>query len=79
MSAAVTEEISIIEHRPASSILHMLEDLYRRQPETRWRTSFELMCLLWSLGYADGLLPEEEIAGAAAVLRALETQPSRAV
>jgi len=36
------------------------------------------MCLLWSLGYADGLLPEEEIA-AAAVLRALETQPSRAV
>jgi hypothetical protein len=67
-------EIRITEHQPASAILPMLEDLYRRQPETRWRTPFELSCLLWSLGYADGLLPEEEIASAAAVLRAIATQ-----
>jgi hypothetical protein len=78
MCAAVTEEISIIEHRPASSILPMLEDMYRRLPESWWRTPFDLSCLLWSLGYADGLLPEKEIASAAAVLRALETRLPRA-
>ena len=71
-------EISIYEWRSASAILPMLEDLWRRQPETRWRTPFELSCLLWSLGYADGLLPEEEMASAASILRALETRLPRA-
>lgn len=48
----------------AAEIVPMLEDLYERLPETRWRTPFELSCYLWSLGYADELLDEAEIARA---------------
>jgi hypothetical protein len=48
----------------AADILPMLEDLYRRDPEYRHLQPWELQSLLWSLGYADELLDEEEIARA---------------
>ena len=70
--------VRIYVHRPTWQLLPMLEDLHRSLPETRWRTPFELSCLLWSLGYVDSLLPEEEISRARAVLRALEGQGSTA-
>ena len=48
----------------AADTLPMLEDLYRRNPEYRYLLPWELQSLLWSLGYTDELLDEEEIAKA---------------
>lgn len=48
----------------AAEILPMLEDLYTRHPESRRLRPWELQTLLWSLGYSDELLDEEEIARA---------------
>ena len=48
----------------AADILPMLEDLYTRYPESRRLLPWELQTLLWSLGYSDELLDEEEIARA---------------
>lgn len=48
----------------AVQLLAAVRDLYERLPETRRQTPFELSCYLWSLGYADTLLDEEEIARA---------------
>ncbi len=62
-----TEEIRIYrspEETPAEEIAPMLRDLYRRSPETRHLAAWELQALLWSLGYADELLDEGEIAAA---------------
>ncbi len=65
------EEIRIYrspEETPAEEIAPMLRDLYRRLPETRHLQAWELQSLLWSLGYADELLDEGEIAAAAEVV-----------
>ena len=48
----------------AADILPMLEDLYTRDPQYRHLRRWELQSLLWTLGYTDELLDEEEIASA---------------
>jgi len=47
----------------------MLRDLYSHLPETRYHEPYELQSLLWLLGYCEDLVPEAEIAAAAAVAR----------
>ncbi len=54
----------------AVEIVPLLEDLFERLPETLRRTPFELSCYLWSLGYADELLDEAQIAEAERIVRA---------
>jgi hypothetical protein len=49
----------------AGKILPLLRDLYGRHPEMRYLGAWELQHVFWSLGYADELLPEWEIAAAA--------------
>ncbi len=66
-----TEEIRIYrspEETPAEEIAPMLRDLYRRHAEARFLAAWELQTLLWSLGYADELLDEGEIAAAVAMV-----------
>ncbi len=66
-----TEEIRIYcppEEKPAGVIAPMLRDLYRRSPGMRHLAAWELQSLLWSLGYADELLDEGEIAAAVATV-----------
>ncbi len=65
------EEIRIYrspEETTAEEIAPMLRDLYRRHPEARFLAAWELQPLLWSLGYADELLDEGEIAAAVAMV-----------
>jgi hypothetical protein len=50
-------------------ILPRLRDLFSKHPEYRHHEAWELQHLLWSLGYADELLDEDEIAAAAEVAR----------
>lgn len=47
----------------------MLRDLYSKHPEYRHHEAWELQHVLWSLGYSDELLDEDEIAAAAEVAR----------
>ncbi len=66
-----TAEIRIYrpaEETPAEEIAPMLRDLYRRHAEARFLAAWELQTLLWSLGYADELLDEGEIAAAVAMV-----------
>ncbi len=65
------EEIRIFcppEEMPAEAIAPMLRDLYRRLPLARHLQAWELQSLLWTLGYADELLDEGEIAKAVAMV-----------
>ncbi len=65
------EEIRIYrpaEETPAEEMAPMLRDLYRRHAEARFLAAWELQTLLWSLGYADELLDEGEIAAAVAMV-----------
>jgi hypothetical protein len=56
--------------RPQPSMLHkpdvfaLVWELHSRLPETRSREPYELLSLLWSLGYCEDLIPECEIAAA---------------
>ena len=59
--------ISIVAHEP--DLLPKVRDLYSCRPETRFREPWELQYLLFSLGYAGGLVPEAEIAAAVEVAR----------
>ena len=52
-----------------NGLLPDLRELYSRRPETRNLEPWELQHVLWSLGYADDLLPESEIAAAIEVAR----------
>ncbi len=56
------------EETPAEEIAPMLRDLYRCRAEARYLAAWELQTLLWSLGYADELLDEGEIAAAVAMV-----------
>ncbi len=64
MSAAEIRIYRSPEETPSEEIAPMLRDLYRRRPEVRHLAAWELQTLLWSLGYADELLDEGEIAAA---------------
>lgn len=57
-----------IVHDPPS-LLADVRELYSRFPETRSLEPYELQGTLWLLHYADGLLPEAEIAAAVQVAR----------
>ena len=56
-------------------ILPMLRDLYSKHPEYRNHEAWELTHLLFSLGYADELLDEGEIAAAAAEVARTDDNP----
>ena len=51
----------IVAHEP--NLLALVRELYSRRPETRFREAWELQHLLFSLGYCDGLAPEEVARG----------------
>ena len=51
----------------AAALLPAIRDLYSRQPEAFYLEPWELQTLLWSLGYAEDLAHEAEIAVAAEV------------
>jgi hypothetical protein len=55
--------------RDSQNILPMLRDLYSKYPEYRDHEAWELAHVLFSLGYADELLDEHEIASAAETAR----------
>ena len=55
--------------RDSHDVLPMVQELYSRRPETRYLEPYELQSLLWSLGYCEDLIPENEIAGAIEVAR----------
>lgn len=59
--------MNIVAHEP--DLLALVRELYSRRPETRFRETWELQHLLFSLGYCDGLAPEAEIAAAMEVAR----------
>jgi hypothetical protein len=59
--------ITIVAHEP--NLLALVRELYSRLPETRFREAWELQHLLYSLGYADGLVSEAEMAAAMEVAR----------
>ena len=59
--------MNIVAHEP--DLLASVRDLYSCRPETRFREAWELQHLLFSLGYADGLASEAEIAAAMEVAR----------
>jgi hypothetical protein len=59
--------ITIVAHDP--NLLALVRELYSRLPETRFREAWELQHLLYSLGYADGLVSEAEMAAAMEVAR----------
>jgi hypothetical protein len=50
-------------------VLPMLRDLFSQRPEARCLEPWELQSLLFSLGYANGLLNEGDIAAALGVAR----------
>jgi hypothetical protein len=53
----------------APQLLPAIRDLYSRHPEYHHLEPWELIGLLWSLGYTDELADEGEIAAAAEVAR----------
>ena len=53
----------------SSEVLPILRELFSRLPETRCLEAWELQSLLFSLGYANGLLNEGDIAAALGVAR----------
>jgi hypothetical protein len=55
--------------RDSRDILPMVRDLHSRHPEYRHHEAWELAHVLFSLGYADELLDEGEIAAAIEVAR----------
>jgi hypothetical protein len=50
-------------------VLGPVRELYSRHPEARFLAPYELRSLLWSLGYYEDLIPENEIAAALEALR----------
>jgi hypothetical protein len=50
-------------------VLPMIRELFSRYPEYRHHEAWELAHVLFSLGYADELLEEHEIASAAEIAR----------
>jgi hypothetical protein len=52
-----------------ADLLASVRELYSRLPETRYLDPWELQHVLYSLGYADGLVPEADIAAAIEVAR----------
>ncbi len=50
-------------------VLSLVRELYSRLPEMRYREAWELQHVLYTLGYADELLDENEIAAAMEVAR----------
>ncbi len=54
----------------ASQLLPAVRDLYSRLPETYDREPWELVHVLYSLGYTDDLADEAETAAAVEVARA---------
>jgi hypothetical protein len=55
--------------RHSRDVLPMVRYLYSRRPETRDLEPWELQQILWSLGYSDELLDEDEIAAAVEAAR----------
>jgi hypothetical protein len=55
--------------QPAPLLLPAVRDLYSRLPETYFLAPWELVHLLYSLGYTDDLADEDQVAAAAAVAR----------
>ena len=53
----------------AAALLPMVRDLYSKMPEAFYLEPWELVSLLWSLGYSDELEDEAEIAAAVEVAR----------
>jgi hypothetical protein len=53
----------------AVQLLPAVRALYSRHPEYRYHEPWELIGLLWSLGYTEDLASEGEIAAAAEVAR----------
>ena len=53
----------------AVQLLPAVRDLYSRQPEAFYLEPWELVSLLWSLGYTSNLEDEGEIAAAVEVAR----------
>jgi len=51
------------------NLLGSIRELFSRLSESRYRESWELQHLLFSLGYCDSLAPEGEIAAAMEVAR----------
>ena len=54
-----------------ASLVVGLADMYHRFPEWWDHEAWEAQHALWSLGYVDDLLPEEEIEAAMLVVRAV--------
>jgi hypothetical protein len=54
----------------SQDILPIVRDLYSKRPEYRHREPWELVHVLFSLGYTDELLDEAEVAAAVEVARA---------
>ncbi len=59
------------------SLTVALQDMYRRFPEWSDCEAWEAQHALWSLGYVDDLLPEEEIEAAMLVVRAVRAVRGR--
>jgi hypothetical protein len=53
----------------SSEIVPLLRELYSRHPEYRYHEEWELVHVLFSLGYTDELLDEDHIAAAIEVAR----------
>ncbi len=53
----------------SARLLPAVRDLYSRQPEAFYLEPWELVSLLWSLGYTSNLEDEGEIAAAVEVAR----------
>jgi hypothetical protein len=60
-------DISIVTYEP--DLLASTRELYSRFPETRHLEPWELQHVLFSLGYAEGLVEEAQIAVAIEVAR----------
>lgn len=64
----------VTEYNRGDQILPLLQALYLRDPTYRHARPNEAQALLWTLGYTEGVLPEEEIEAAMTVRRALDSQ-----
>jgi hypothetical protein len=53
----------------SAQLLPAIRDLYSRHPEYWHHEPWELVHVLYSLGYVEDLVPEAEIAGAVEVAR----------
>jgi hypothetical protein len=62
-------ELFATEGTRAAEVLPMLRELFSQRPEARCLEPWELQSLLFSLGYANGLLNEGDIAAALGVAR----------